>query len=315
MDKLKKVADWDHRATPYYRKHDKDCGAIIDGALEQLGDARKAGKRAFVSLLPIEPHVPYRYHDGVTDKYHSGEWEGPFGKHATARTLVKIRKMDLSAGQWSQVHALYAGEVEHADGCIGALLDGIAALGATGDTAVVVTSDHGEGMGERGGHATGHAYGLHGELIAVPLIVIGGGLEPATVDVVTSNADIAPTILDLLGVEVDARMQGQSLLPMARAGAPWPQRVVASEYGRSYGLRGGRWRMVVGYDGDATVHDVIADPEEGRDISAEQPMVRRWLSDAAGLYLAFRTRWHDATWGGLTDIAPTSPLAPGSMNP
>ena len=45
------------------------------------------------------------------------------------------------------------------------------------------------------------------------------------------------------------------------------------------------------------MHDVIADPEEATDISRSAPMVRRWLADAAGLYLAHRTEWRAATWG------------------
>ena len=97
---------------------------------------------------------------------------------------------------------------------------------------------------------------------------------------------------------------------MARAGAPWPHRVVASEYGRSYALRGGRWRMVVDSDGTATLHDVIADPAEATDLTAAQPMVRRWLADAAGLYLAYRTQWHAATWGDLNDLGPGATMPP-----
>jgi arylsulfatase A-like enzyme len=297
MDKLRHNATWDHAETPYYKQHDKDCGPIVDAALAQIAKARAAGKRAFVSLLPIEPHVPYRYHDGITDRYYPGPWARPFGKRVTGAHLGKIKKTKLTDQQWAQVRALYDGEVERVDGCYGALEDGLAGIGADADTAIIVTSDHGEGMGERGGHSSGHAYGLHGELISVPFLLIGAGLTAAAIDVVTSNLDIAPTILDVLGLPADERMQGRSLMPMARAGTPWPHRVVASEYGRSYALRGGHWRMVVGYDGVATVHDVLADPEEATDISRSAPMVRRWLADAAGLYLAHRTEWRAATWG------------------
>jgi hypothetical protein len=104
-------------------------------------------------------------------------------------------------------------------------------------------------------------------------------------------------------------MQGSSMMPLARAAAPWPARVVASEYGRSYAIRGGRWHLVVGYDGDATLHDLVADPRSEVDASATAPMARRYLSDAAGLYLAHREAWRGAVWGSLNDIAPTSPLA------
>jgi arylsulfatase A-like enzyme len=306
MGRLRKVAGWDVAKTMIYEQGaGKDCAPIVEEVLAIVKEVRAAGQRSFVTMLPIEPHVPYRYHEGITEAYYPGPYDKPLGKRATSAHLSKMRKVPTSSPRWDHLRGLYDGEVEYFDGCYGALEDGLAALGATGDTAIVLTSDHGEGLGERGGN-TGHAYGLHGELIDVPLIVIGGGVAAGAVDVATSNADIAPTVLALLGLPADERMQGANLLE------PSLHRVIASEYGRSYALRGGRWRMVVDYDGTATLHDVVADPEEVTDVSAAQPMARRWLRDAAGLYLAHRVAWRAATWGSLGDLAATSPLAPGA---
>jgi arylsulfatase A-like enzyme len=311
MGRLRKVAGWDVAKTMIYEGKGKDCAPMVEEVLAIVKEVRAAGRRSFVTMLPIEPHVPYRYHQGITEAYYPGPYDKPLGKKATAAHLAKMRKLPADSPRWDHLRGLYDGEVERFDGCYGALEDGLAALGALDDTAIVLTSDHGEGMGERGGHV-GHAYGLHGELIDVPLIVVGGGLPAGTVDVVTSNADIAPTVLELLGLPADERMQGAGLVEPARAAAPWPHRVIASEYGRSYALRGGRWRLVVGYDGAATLHDVVADPEEATDVSDAQPMARRWLRDAAGLYLAHRAAWRAATWGSLGDLASTSPLAPAA---
>ncbi len=307
MGRLRRVARWGESITPYYRDHDKDCGPIVEEALRIVGEARAAGERLFLSLLPIEPHVPYRYHAGITDAYYAGPFGGRLGKKISSAQLGKLRGARADDPRWDHLRGLYDGEVAYFDTCWARLEDGLAALGALDDTAIVMTSDHGEGMGERG--QVGHAYALHQELVGVPFVVIGGGLPAGVVDVVTSNADIAPTILELLGLPVDPRMQGQSMVPAARAAAPWPARVVASEYGRSYALRGGRWHLVVAYDGDATLHDLVADPRSERDASAEAPMARRYLRDAAGLYLAHRQAWRAGTWGALNDIASTSPLA------
>jgi choline-sulfatase len=307
MGRLAKAAGWDVARTMVYLGKGIDCAPMVEEVLGVVAAARDTGRRWFVTMLPIEPHVPYRYHPGITERYYAGPFEPPLGKRVTGAHLGRIAKLKMTPRRWEQLRGLYDGEVTYVDGCFGALEDGLAALGVLDDTAIVVTSDHGEGLGERGGRA-GHAYGLHGELIDVPLIVLGGGLPAGAVDVVTSNLDLAPTALELLGLPVDPRMQGASLVPLARAGAPWPHRVVASEYGRSYALRGGRWRLVVGYDGRATLHDVIADPEEARDVSAEAPMARRWLREAAGLYLAHRVAWRAATWGNLADLAASAPL-------
>jgi len=142
----------------------------------------------------------------------------------------------------------------------------------------------------------------------VPLIIVAPGLAPRTIDTVTSAADIAPTVLDLLGVPVDPRMQGASLLPLARTGDAIPS-VVASEYGRAYAIRGAHWRYMVGYDDKGVLYDIAADPVETKDVSADAPLALRYLRDAAGLYLAHRTEWRAPTWGTLADLAAGGPLA------
>jgi len=308
MGKLEAVAAWDEARTPYYQ-HGKDCAPLVAEALEVIARGHAAGERIFLTALPIEPHLPYRYFEGVTEKYYPGPFDKPLGKRVTSGGLGAVKKRGAKEPRlWEHLRGMYDGEVEHVDGCFGALEDGLATAGLADDTAIVITSDHGEGMGERGS-ATGHAYGLHGELIHVPLIVLGGGVPSGESEIVTSNADIAPTILDLLGLPPDPRMQGQSVLPIALAGGAWPARVIASEYGRAFSIRGGRWRLVTEYDGTATLHDVVADPAEAVEVSATTPMARAYLREAAGLYLAHRVAWRTATWGTLNDIAATSPLA------
>ena len=182
----------------------------------------------------------------------------------------------------------------------------MAARGVDGETAVILTSDHGEGQGERGGRI-GHAYSLNRELIDVPLMIVAPGIAPRTIAAATSNADIAPTVLDLLGLPVDGRMQGESLLAVA-SDAEFP-RVVASEYGRAYAIRAGRWHYLVEYDGTGHLYDDVADGEELHDVAAKFPIERRYMEDAAGVYLAFRTQWRNPVWGSLGNFATTSPLA------
>ena len=66
---------------------------------------------------------------------------------------------------------------------------------------------------------------------------------------------------------------------------------------------------MVGYAGESSLHDVVADAEETIDRSADRPIALRALHDAAGLYLAHRKDWREATWGGLADLRPGGPLA------
>jgi arylsulfatase A-like enzyme len=309
MSRFKQVGKWDSFETPYYA-HGKDCAPIVASALAHATAAHAANKRFFVSLLPIEPHVAYRFHDGVTETYWPGPWPKPFAKAVTGAHLGRIKSMKLTADDWQRLRALYDGEVTHMDACYGALEDGLRAAGLIDRTAVIIASDHGEGQGERGGRA-GHAYSLNRELVATPLIVIGG-VAPGSVTAPTSNLDLAPTVLALLGQPADPRMQGQSLVPLT-GDRPLAPSIVASEYGKSYALRASRWQLVVDYDGDQHLYDVAVDPDEDHDAVATAPIALRYLRDAAGLYLAHRTRWHSATWGNLADLAPGNPLAAGAL--
>ncbi len=305
MEHFHKGGRWGAYFVPALDGQGKDCAPIVERALALIDASKARGHRFFVSTLPIEPHEPYRYHPGVTDAYFAGPFPPPIGKQLGR--LEDIPKWHMTSRMWDQLRGLYDGEVAHMDECFGALEDGLTARGLADTTAIVVTSDHGEGMGERGGKF-GHAYSLHHELVSVPLIVLGAGLPPTRVEAPTSNLDIAATVLDLLGVAPDDRMQGASLVPLAQGGA-WPVRMVASEYGKSYALRAGTWHYVVDYDGSAGVFDVAADPDETHDLGRGAPMVLRYFRDASGLYLAHRTAWREATWGTLDAIAPTSPLA------
>ncbi len=310
MTRLRGPGGWDVFETPFYR-HGKDCGPMFERGVALATEAAAARRRFFLSLLPIEPHVAYRFHDGITDTYFAGPWAKPFGKRVTSAHLGRIRKMRMTDAQWQQVRALYDGEVTRVDRCLATLEEGLRAAGVLDRTAIVIASDHGEGLGERGNN-TGHAYGLNRELVDTPLVIIGG-VPAARVAVPSSNADIAPTVLELLGLPADARMQGRALVGDTLA-PPLP-RVVASEYGKSYAVRATRWHLVVGYSGKGELFDRAADPDQTSDKAGDPAAAipLRYLRDAAGLYLAHRADWKAATWGALNDLAPGNPLAKDAL--
>ncbi|MBU1074432.1 sulfatase, partial [bacterium] len=70
---------------------------------------------------------------------------------------------------WNRVCRLYAGDVWSADRLMGEVLDRLAAHGLDDDTIVIVTSDHGENLGDHG--LMDHQYSVHETLLAVPLVV------------------------------------------------------------------------------------------------------------------------------------------------
>lgn len=300
MSRLRKAGNWNVFRSPISEGKGADCTALVDELLKFVADQKKAGKRFFVSALPFEPHTPYRYHDGITDKYHPGPWEKPVGKYVDGYLLndVVSGKKKLDDGQWAQLKALYDGEVEHMDRCFGQLEDGLAELGLRDDTAIVLTSDHGEGMFEH--ERLGHAYGHFAELSNVPLVVYAPGLVaegPLEVPVVSGHLDVAPTVLALMGVEPAPQIQGDDLIPLIRAGGEWTPRVASLEYGRSYALRSAGWKLIVDYSERERLFDQVADPLEQTDLSDSDFMALRYLRDVSGFFLAHRADWRNSEWG------------------
>jgi arylsulfatase A-like enzyme len=306
MARLEAPGRWTEFHHPGQEGKGTDCTVLMDEMLGFAEAQARAGKRFFLSSLPYEPHTPYLYHQGITDKYHPGPWGPPVGKSVDGGLLSSLSsgKVKLTDAQWSQLRGLYDGEVEHMDNCYGRLLEGLTARGLRERTLVVITSDHGEGMFEHG--LMGHAFGHYAELANVPLVLIGDGLveNGLVVDTVTSHLDIAPTILDLMGVTPSERIQGQSLVPLLLRKGPWTPRVVPLEYGRSYALRARRWKYIVDYQQNESVFDLETDPTEQKDLVAENAMALRYLRDLAGFFLAHRQDWRMAAFGTLNNHGP-----------
>ena len=306
MGRLEKPGRWTAFHQPAREGLGIDCTALIPEMLKFAASQHEAGKRFFISSLPYEPHVPYRYHEGTTEHYYDGPWDPKVGKSVGGEQLGAITsgKLKLSERQWQQLRGLYDGEVEHFDGCFGALLDGLAERGLADSTAIILTADHGEGMFEHG--HMGHAWGHHGELANVPLIVMSPSLAGAgrTIETVTSHLDIVPTILDLMGVPPSPKIQGESLVPLILREGPWVPRVMPLEYGRSYALRAHDWRYIVDYSGQESLFDLEHDAGEQKDVVSTAPMALRFFRDVAGFFLAHRSQWHMTEWGTLDNHSP-----------
>jgi tetratricopeptide (TPR) repeat protein len=112
---------------------------------------------------------------------------------------------------------LYAGEVAYVDSALGPLLD--LAHAQPRPTAIVVTGDHGEALGDHGERT--HGLFAYESTLHIPLIVaqVGGGIverqRAVTSGVSVRHVDILPTIADLLGISVPAGLPGRTLLTAA----------------------------------------------------------------------------------------------------
>jgi arylsulfatase A-like enzyme len=137
----------------------------------------------------------------------------------------------LDAAQLEALVALYDGGIRHVDTRLEEVFGWLEEQGLLADALVIVTSDHGEALGQRG-RLTGHG-DLAQEGLHVPLVVRHPRGERAgeRVSAVTHLGDIVPTVLDVLGLPTDPALPGRSLfgaLPAERVvtGTHVPQEFV-----------------------------------------------------------------------------------------
>ena len=182
---------------------------------------------------------------------------------------------------YDQLYAddLYNGEIAYADSRVGFLLDHLESLGVLDRTLVVMTADHGEGLGEH--NELTHAVLAYNSTLHVPLIIRPprGAAPPGTVvDTRVTTVDIAATILDLLGIEAPDTFQGRSLAPLwgEQAGSP-PTTTYAENI--SSRLTHGWGELRVLYDGPykyihgprPELFDLETDPGEMDNLAASRP--------------------------------------------
>jgi arylsulfatase A-like enzyme len=122
----------------------------------------------------------------------------------------------LSPGDVTQLVARYDEGIYSADTSIGALLNTIRQLHLNNKTIIIFTSEHGDMFGKygrfmRGGPLRGTFYD---DVLHVPLIIQLPGVAPAKRAALTSHIDLAPTILDLLGLASIPSFEGKSLRPV-----------------------------------------------------------------------------------------------------
>jgi arylsulfatase A-like enzyme len=185
---------------------------------------------------------------------------------------------------------IYDQAIHWTDRLIGVLLDRLEEMDLLERTIVVIGADHGEAFLEHG--REGHAQDLHDEVTHVPLIILPPFLLDPGVRVKTtvSNADLWPTVLDLVGLPPLPGADGRSLVPLilaagdARAAAPDPaalERPVFAQLVRGWGRpqlehpaslvsvtdRGMRLFIALPGDAQPELYDRTADPGERKDLA------------------------------------------------
>jgi arylsulfatase A-like enzyme len=255
---------------------------VVDAAMRWLDGAEEP---FFLFVHIFDPHLHYDPPEPYSSMFDPG-YEGSIdGRLETLRPYIAGRgSAPKTLGELDRAHvvALYDGEIRYVDAQLERLFSGLEADVAA-RTLAIVTSDHGEEFGEHGS-MEGHQWTLYDEVIRVPLLLRGPGVEPGVVDALASTLDIAPTLLDLLGVEAPDSFEGRSLRPLLAGGAPTRELVFAEtrRMNRRFALRDLRRKLVYtrpgrtpfGFpiQGGFELYDLDSDPGEQRNLWPEEQL-------------------------------------------
>jgi arylsulfatase A-like enzyme len=199
----------------------EDMGARITNRLFRHWIERKTSRdRPFYAFLHyIEPHNPLEPPRPYKGKYGGKAPAGidlkKVGKVAHNPLICFVEKIELSGEEIEYLKSLYDGEIAYTDMRVGEVVKVLKKNGLYDNTAIIVTSDHGEHFGEWG--LWSHVASLHREVLRIPLIIKypRGSACSGEIDGYTQLVDIFPTVMDVAGVsrESGANTSGVSLAP------------------------------------------------------------------------------------------------------
>jgi len=182
------------------------------------------------------------------------------------------------------------------DNAISRVLETLKAQGLDGNTIIVYSADNGYLMGDRG---TAGKWNHYEQSLRIPLVIHDPRLPEnqrgRVVRELVNNIDMAPTFVDMAGVEVPAVYQGRSLVPLVedKTISDWREDTFCehlfNRYNNWHGVRGKRYKYAVYYD-DAheCLYDLEKDPTELVNLAAnpEYAAIKMRLSKRLDRYLA-----------------------------
>jgi arylsulfatase A-like enzyme len=266
---------------PYRAIYERRGERTTTAALQWLEEAWDPERPLLLWVHYIDPHGPYRPPDGTPIAF----------DHEGTVPIEKQRILSYQAEPGVEDALFYVDrydeEIAHFDAALGALIDAYAARRPLSEALLAFTADHGESMIEHEKWFT-HGYQVYEEIIRVPLLLAGPGIEAGRYSEPVSGIDLLPTLLHAAGVPRSPSLAGVALQE------PLPEdRVIESEaYQSNYSwrtaIRGqSKWTFAVTPKGVMRKHyyDLAEDPAEltrrswDRGPAAPKGLIERALAD------------------------------------
>ncbi len=311
---------WDIQNKTEWRKGE----AVSEAAIKALNTAAAQDNPFFLFLHFWDPHTPYLPPAPFHRMFYGGDEKDPTNDSMDA--LWQFENFNRYFAEWMGgvtdiefPKAQYDAEIAYMDCCFSHVLNRVDELGLTGDTAILVTADHGEELDEHQ-HWFDH-HGLYDTNIHIPLIVRCPSLLPADVRIggLTTMLDLAPTILDLLDLgeaAIAESMTGSSLVPLVNSPASTARgttdyiHITENTWMKKRGIRTHRWKLIVPLEtpdihgnSDIELYNLPEDPGELNNIAEARPEVTSRLMRLMDEWMSGRL----ATTG-LEDPLPVQPI-------
>lgn len=257
-----------------------DTGSA-DWAIERLQKSYE--QPFFMGVGFLRPHVPWYVPQKWFDKYNGIPIETPAWRAddfedipAIAREIDNLPMMPstqwaIDNGEWENIIRAYLACVTYVDAQVGRVLDALESSAYAENTIVVLLSDHGYRLGEKGTFAKNC---LWEEATRVPLIISGPGiLSGEKRNSPVELLDIYPTLTDIAGLPTNPLNEGRSLASELRQSYTEEGSIAVTTYGRNnHAIRTRQYAYIRYEDGSEELYDRERDPHAFKNLSKEASM-------------------------------------------
>ncbi len=254
-------------------------GQMVQWAMDFL--AKSHDKPFFLAAGIYRPHLPWYVPRKYFQRYPLDQIRLPKVKKddlddvpVAGRKLAGARHADFElvkqTGKYKEAVQAYLASISFADALVGLLLDALEKSSYHDNTIIVVWSDHGWHLGEKGAW---HKKTLWERATHVPYFIVAPGVtRPGSVCHRPVNLiDIYPTLIDLCGLHTDRQLDGVSLVQLLKdPEAVWERPSVTTLGRGNHTVRTERWRYIRYHDGTEELYDLDNDPHEWTNVATDR---------------------------------------------
>ena len=185
-------------------------GKVNDAFFEWLEQRRAKPFFAYIHLM--DTHFPHELVGRYSQWLAENPSEGVFERGKPRERWASFSEIDVR-----HMFGLYDGSILYADEQLDRLTSKLAEEGILENTVIIISSDHGDCLGEDS-RTWGHWSFTHDQILHVPLVMAGPGIpEGVRIRSFSENVDIVPTLIELLGLDdMGAEIDGKSLVTLMR---------------------------------------------------------------------------------------------------